>query len=109
MRYKGICQCGHVAFEVEDDGPGPVACGTRSPDGTLLWRVPRDRLRRLDSAADIGAYTFSGRLVGHRFCATCGVHLYGEELGSEGLRMAYVNRDCIGPADSEAAPTPLLA
>jgi hypothetical protein len=60
-----------------------------------LWAIPRDRLRLLASDGDIGAYTFNETVVGHRFCGTCGMHLYGEQIGERDDRLAYVNIDCI--------------
>ena len=100
MRYKGICQCGKVAFELDDELAGAAAfhCAACTRKDTPLWGIPRDRLRLLASEEGIGAYTFNGHIVGHRFCRTCGVHLYGEDLDGTGRGMAYVNVDCIAEA-----------
>src|SRR5215813_14209463 len=69
MKYKGSCHCGKVAFEVEGELNGAMACNCSmcSRKGSLLWFVPRDHLHVLASEADIGTYTFNKHLVKHRF------------------------------------------
>jgi hypothetical protein len=45
--YKGSCHCGRVAFEVEGELEQVMACNCSicSRKGSLLWFVPRERLR----------------------------------------------------------------
>ncbi|NLD53061.1 MAG: hypothetical protein GX652_00185 [Burkholderiaceae bacterium] len=118
MARRGTCRCGAVAFEVDGDqacdrrdrapeaGSAPargarVAGLSRAHTGLtgVLWAVPRARIRLRPPEPAIGAFTYSGWLVGHRFCATCGTHLFGEEIVEEGAdrapAMAYVNRECL--------------
>lgn len=97
MRYKGICQCGIAAFEIKDEVTSEAAPGlsARPCRSVRLWTIPHDRLRLLGSEGNIGAYTFNETIVGHRFCGKCGMHLYGEQIGEQDDRMAYVNLDCI--------------
>jgi hypothetical protein len=61
MKYKGSCHCGKVAFEVEGELNGAMACNCSmcSRKGSLLWLVPRDQLHLLTSEEDIGTYTFN--------------------------------------------------
>jgi hypothetical protein len=129
MPHRAACRCGAVAFEVDgdqagdrQDGSTASAAVTASPGDALaaglppahvgfasvLWAVPRARIRIRPPEPAIGAFTYSGWLVGHRFCAACGMHLFGEEIvedgGSGALPMAYVNRECLDcacePADA---------
>lgn len=93
MAFRGTCRCGRFVFEVQ---------GGAASDGGLL-SVPRDRLRLLSSEEGVGAYTFSGRTIGHRFCGACGTHLYGEEIGGAGPGIAYVNPRCIVDRDQDPA------
>ncbi len=70
---------------------------------SVLWAVPRASIRMRPPEPAIGAFTYSGWLVGHRFCAACGMHLFGEEILEQGaaagaLPMAYVNRECLDAA-----------
>ena len=99
MQHRGTCRCGAVAFEVDGDHAGERH--------DVLWAVPRARIRMRPPEPAIGAFTYSGWLVGHRFCAACGMHLFGEEIVEEGatgtLPMAYVNRECLDGA-CESAP-----
>ena len=50
MKYKGSCHCGKVAFEVEGELNGAMACNCSmcSRKGSLLWFVPRDQLHVLN-------------------------------------------------------------
>jgi len=61
VKYKGSCHCGKVAFEVEGELDGAMACNCSicSRKGSLLWFVPREQLRVLTSEEDIGTYTFN--------------------------------------------------
>ena len=108
MHYRGICRCGNAAFEVdgEDAGLAASAHAANRGAGAALWSIPRDRLRLLGALAGIGAYTCSKQLIGHRFCGTCGTHLYGEEIVEGDGRMVYVNLDCLVPAEAATEATP---
>ncbi len=110
MRYTGICQCGTTVFELRAEllsaTPPPPAQSVGLP-GARLWSVPRESLRLLGAEEGVGAYTFSERIIGHRFCRTCGTHLYGEELDGSGPSNAYLNVDCLaleGRVEPEAEP-----
>ena len=106
MKYKGSCHCGKVAFEVEGELNGAMACNCSmcSRKGSLLWFVPRDHLHVLASEADIGTYTFYKHLVKHRFCQTCGIHTYGEGTDPKGNRMGAINIRCLEGIDLESVP-----
>jgi hypothetical protein len=117
MSSRGTCHCGRFVFELqgmtpEPDAPTPGDDASSPGDGAkrvptdagthprvhergALLSVPRERLRLLSSEEGVGAYTFSGRIVGHRFCGACGTHLYGEDLDNPGPGTAYVNPWCI--------------
>lgn len=125
MHHRAVCRCGAVAFEVEADeadalhgvgpaaGPAPervdAALGLPAAHvgfGGALWPVARTRIRMQPPEPAIGAYTYSGWLVGHRFCVACGMHLFGEEIVDESVAdarpMAYVNRECLDTACADA-------
>lgn len=91
MRLRGTCHCGRFVFEVQ---------GAAADRGGVI-SVPRDRLRLLSTEEGVGAYTFGGRTIGHRFCGACGTYLYGEELGGAGPGTAYVNPRCIVQGDNK--------
>jgi hypothetical protein len=106
MLYKGSCHCGQVAFEVEGEVEGAVACNCSicSRKGALLWAVPRDHLRLLTPEEAMNSYTFNKHAIVHRFCTTCGIHPFAEEAGAADSRSAYVNLRCLSGLDLATVP-----
>ena len=106
MLYKGSCHCGAVAFEVEGEIEGAVACNCSicSRKGALLWAMPRDALRLLTPQEALSSYTFNKQAIVHRFCKTCGMHPFAEDAGAESGRSAYVNLRCLAAFDLTSVP-----
>jgi hypothetical protein len=107
MRYKGSCHCGNIAFEVEGDLTGAVACNCSicSRKGSLLWFVPRDNLRlSVRDEENIGTYTFNKHVIKHRFCKACGMHPFGEGTNPNGTQMAAINIRCLQGVDIASVP-----
>jgi hypothetical protein len=106
MNYKGSCHCGRVAFEVEGTIESAMACNCSicGRKGSLLWFVPRDKLRLLSPDENASTYTFNKHVIKHRFCPHCGIHPYGEGTDPKGGRMAAVNIRCLEGIDLAAIP-----
>ena len=106
MNYKGSCHCGRVAFEVEGNLEGVMACNCSmcQRKGSLMWFVPRESLRLLTPEADASTYLFNKHVIRHRFCAVCGIHPYGEATDPKGNQMAAVNVRCLEGVDIEQLP-----
>lgn len=106
MVYNGSCHCGKVAFEVEGELKGALACNCSicSRKGSLLWFVPRDSFRLLTSEDDTGSYRFNKHLIDHRFCRTCGIHSYAKGVDPAGNKMAAINIRCLEGIDLESIP-----
>ena len=106
MKYQGSCHCGKVRYEVEGELQGVMACNCSmcGRRGSLLWFVPRDRFRLLTPEADAATYTFNKHVIKHRFCASCGIHPFGEGTDPKGNRMAAINIRCLEGVDPEAVP-----
>lgn len=104
MTYKGSCHCGRVAFEVEGEIKGAVACNCSicQRKGSLLWFVPREKLRLLTPDDAASTYTFNKRVIKHRFCPVCGIHPYGEGTDPKGNAMAAINIRCLEGIDLSA-------
>ncbi|TDU26415.1 hypothetical protein DFR24_3439 [Panacagrimonas perspica] len=104
MTHTGSCHCGNVKFEVEGQIDGAMACNCSicSRKGSLLWFVPRDALKLLSSENDLATYTFNKHVIQHRFCATCGIHPFGEGTDPKGNRMAAINLRCVDGIDLDA-------
>ena len=106
MKYKSSCHCGKVAFDVEGELNGAMACNCSmcSRKGSLLWFVPREQFHLLTSEGNIGTYTFNKHVIKHRFCRTCGIHPYGEGTDSKGNSIAAINIRCLEGIDLESVP-----
>lgn len=106
MNHRGSCHCGQVAFEVEGDIDGALACNCSicARRGSLLWFVPRDRLTLLTPEENSAVYSFNKQIIKHRFCPVCGIHPYGEGIGPDGTAMAAVNLRCVDDIDIASLP-----
>ncbi len=106
MHYKGSCHCGRIAFEVEGELTRVMDCNCSicARMGSLLWFVPRDRLRLLTPEADLSSYSFGARTIQHRFCPVCGMHPFGEGSDPAGKPMAAINVRCLEDADFTSLP-----
>lgn len=101
MLYKGSCHCGKVAFEVDGELRGALRCNCSicARKGALLWAIPHDRLNLVAWGDDLGRYTFGKAQIAHRFCRTCGMHPFAEDVGEGSERSAYVNINCLDDVD----------
>lgn len=106
MNYKGSCHCGNIAFEVDGELTGAMACNCSicSRKGSLLWFVPRDKLQLLTSGEGVGTYTFNKHHIKHHFCETCGIHPYAEAVDSKGKPTAAINVRCLEDIDLASVP-----
>ena len=107
MNYKGSCHCGKVAFEVEGELAQAMECNCTlcARKGSLLWFVPREKMRLTTPEDNARAYMFNKRVIKHRFCPECGIHPYGEGADPEGNRMAAINIRCLEDFDIDAVET----
>lgn len=106
MLYKGSCHCGRIAFQVEGEITGAMACNCSicSRKGALMWFVPREMLQLQTPDEAASTYEFNKHVIKHRFCPTCGMHPYGEGSDPKGNRIAAVNLRCIEGLDLAALP-----
>ena len=106
MKYTGSCHCGQVAFEVEGELKQVMDCNCSicSRKGSLLWFVPRSRLRLLTPEQHLASYSFGKHAIQHRFCPRCGIHPFGEGADPAGNPMAAINVRCLDGVDLAALP-----
>jgi hypothetical protein len=106
MLYKGSCHCGRIAFELDSELSGAVACNCSicSRKGALLVAAPRTSLRLLSTEDGLRSYTFNNNAIVHRFCETCGMHPFAEHADAENGPAAYVNIRCLEGIDLKAIP-----
>jgi hypothetical protein len=106
MVYQGSCHCGRIRFEAEGEVDSGLSCNCSicSRRGSLLWFVPRGKLRLLSDEDAAATYTFNQHVIRHRFCATCGIHPYGEGVGPDGQRIAAINLRTLEEFDLASVP-----
>ncbi|MGK9236366.1 GFA family protein [Inquilinus limosus] len=106
MLYKGSCHCGRVAFEVEGELTGAVSCNCSicSRKGALLWAVPHGSLRLRAAPQDLAAYEFNRHAIRHRFCRSCGIHPFAEDVEEGAERSVYINIRCLEDIDLASVP-----
>jgi hypothetical protein len=106
MKYAGSCHCGKVAFEVEGNIDGALACNCSicQRKGSLLWFVPRAEFQLKTPDDEIASYTFNRHVIKHRFCPVCGIHTHGEGADPKGNAIAAVNIRCLEGIDLDAVP-----
>jgi hypothetical protein len=82
MGHHGACHCGRIGFDVDGDIDRVIECNCSicSKRGTLLWMVPRERLRLATR---------------YRFCPSCGVATFSEGADKTGAAIAAVNVRCL--------------
>jgi hypothetical protein len=104
--HTGSCHCGRIAFEVEGDIDSALACNCSicSRKGSLLWFVPRDKLKLKTPEDAASTYEFNKHVIKHRFCPTCGIHPYGEGKDPKGNATAAINLRCIEHLDLASIP-----
>jgi len=104
--HKGSCHCGRIAFEVEGEIGGAMACNCSicSRKGSLMWFVARDKLHLLTPDENAATYMFNKHVIKHRFCPVCGIHPYGEGVDPKGNRMAAINIRCLEDIDLATIP-----
>jgi len=106
MVYRGSCHCGRIRYEVEGEVDSGMACNCSmcSRRGSLLWFVPRDKMRLLTDEKDAGTYLFNKHVIQHRFCPACGIHTFGEGVGPGGAKMAAINLRTLEDFDLDSVP-----
>ena len=106
MIYKGSCHCGKIAFEVEGELDGAMACNCSicQRKGSLLWFVPCDALRLSTPETSASTYTFNKHVIKHRFCPTCGIHPYAKGVDPKGNKIAAINIRCLEDIDLDSIP-----
>ncbi|WP_246680801.1 GFA family protein [Mesorhizobium sp. B3-1-9] len=90
-----------MAFEVEGELGMAVRCNCSicRRKGALLWAVPHEKLNLVAWGDDLGRYTFGKGAIAHRFCRTCGMHPFAEDVSEGNERSAYVNINCLDGVD----------
>ncbi|MFT3720974.1 GFA family protein [Pseudorhodoferax sp.] len=106
MHHQASCHCGQNRFTFDGDIAEVLACNCSicRRRGSLLWFTPRENLKLQTPEEASRSYTFHKHVIRHRFCPTCGIHLYGEGASPQGVPMAAINVRCVEGIDLDAIP-----
>lgn len=107
MKYTGSCHCGKIAFEVDGELTGAMACNCSicQRKGSLHWFVPADKVKLLTPRENITTYLFNKHIIKHQFCGVCGVQPFGEAVDKNGTPTFAINIRCLENIDPLAVPT----
>jgi hypothetical protein len=91
--YKGGCQCGAVAYEVEVDVDECITCNCSrcQPLGAILAFAPRSQFKLLKGEDDLTEYRFNKKAIAHFFCKTCGIQSFSYASMPDGTEIAAIN------------------
>jgi hypothetical protein len=106
--YKGGCQCGAVAYEVDLDLDQVITCNCSrcQPLGSVLALAPRAKFTLHSGAESLTEYRFNKREIAHLFCKTCGVQSYSFGKTPDGNEVAAINVNTLQEVDPRAlSPT----
>jgi hypothetical protein len=103
---QGSCHCGAIRFTAQGVPDSGLACNCSicQRRGSLLWFLPQSAFTLQTDPAAVANYTFNKHAIQHRFCARCGIHVYGEGKQPDGTLMVAVNLRCLEDFDLAAVP-----
>lgn len=108
--YRGGCQCGAVAYEVDVDIDNAIVCNCSrcKPMGFVLAFAPREKFELKSGEGNLTEYLFNTNRIKHRFCATCGVESFAYGTTPGGGEVAAINVNCLEGVDPRALdPKPI--
>lgn len=108
QHYKGGCQCGAVAYEVDVDLDQSITCNCSrcQPLGVVLAFAPRDRFTLHKGEENLTEYRFNKHEIAHLFCKTCGIQSFSYGQMPDGTEIAAINVNALEGIDPRSlSPT----
>lgn len=98
---NGGCHCGAVAYTVELDPGGAIACNCSicSKLGAVWAFAPKAKFTLKKGEGKVGDYQFNKHVLHHRFCTACGIESYAEGKGKDGSEQVGINLRCVEGID----------
>lgn len=102
--YKGGCQCGAVAYEVDVDIDKSIICNCSRCQrmGFTLAFTPPDKFDLQSGKENLTEYRFNQKKIQHLFCKTCGVESFANGKTPDGQEMVAINVNCLEGVDPRA-------
>ena len=110
QHYRGGCQCGAVAYEVDVDVDNSITCNCSRCQklGSVLAFAPRTAFKLVSGQDALTEYRFNKKQIQHLFCKTCGIQSFGYGARPDGTLMAAINVNCLEGVDPRAlTPKPV--
>lgn len=101
QHYRGGCQCGAVAYEVDADLNETITCNCSRCQrlGFVLAFAPRESFKLATGEDNLTEYRFNKEQVQHLFCRTCGVESFALGEMPAGTPIAAINVNCLEGVD----------
>jgi hypothetical protein len=102
--YKGGCQCGAVAYEVDVDLDQTITCNCSRCQrlGQILAFTTKDKFVLHKGADNLTEYRFNTKKIAHLFCKTCGIQSFAYGISPDGTEAAAVNVNALEGVDPRA-------
>lgn len=104
--FTGSCHCGAVRYEADAVIDAVVSCNCSicSRNGSLLAFTGEEDFRLIEGTEALRDYRFNKHVIGHMFCATCGIEPFARGVRPDGVRMVALNVRCLEGVDVENLP-----
>lgn len=104
QHYRGGCQCGAVAYEVDADLDSTITCNCSRCQrlGAVLAFAPRDGFELKSGEENLAEYRFNTKKIRHLFCKTCGIESFALGAMPDGSPIAAINVNCLEDVDPRA-------
>lgn len=105
MTMRGSCQCGKVAYSLDEDPPTQgmeCNCSICRKKGYIHHFTTPDKFTLQGSREEIQVYTFNRHNIRHQFCKSCGCAPFAEGTGPDGQPMVEINLRCADGIDLSA-------
>ncbi|HEX7079520.1 MAG TPA: GFA family protein [Gammaproteobacteria bacterium] len=102
QHYKGGCQCGAVAYEVDVDLDNTITCNCSRCQklGFVLAFAPVESFDLKSGEESLTEYRFNKKQIRHLFCKICGVESFAMgKRPSDGADIAAINVNCLEGVD----------